>query len=237
MSLETSTSPHPNPLPEGEGTRTNTINWIIAAVLLIGTIALYARTAHHQFINFDDGDYVYENPRVRMGLSADNIGWAFTTGFASNWHPLTWLSLMLDVQIFGVNPGAIHIESAIMHAISSALLFWALLEMTGARWPSLWAAGMFAWHPLHVESVAWACERKDVLSAMFMMLALLAYVRYVRLCDSDAPLAAWRTDNAGLPDLRSRKRRAYIVLFTMLALGLLAKPMLVTFPFALLLLD
>ena len=159
---------------------------------------LYGRAARFDFINFDDGDYVIENPHVLAGLSFQSIGWAFTTGYASNWHPLTWLSLMGDVQLFGPHPGPIHAENVLLHAANAALLFVLLLRLTSARWAAAWVAAMFAWHPLHVESVAWISERKDVLSTFFLLLCLLAYVRYVRWeATKDVSLRGDRFTGAG----------------------------------------
>jgi tetratricopeptide (TPR) repeat protein len=187
----------------------------IFALLVVATFALYARTAHFDFVNFDDGDYVYDNAWVKQGITADGISWAFTTSAASNWHPLTWLSLMLDVSLFGVSAGAIHLVNAALHALNAGLLFLVLSRMTWNRWPSAWVAAMFAVHPLHVESVAWIAERKDVLSTTFWMLCTLAYVSYVR----------------------NRTMGRYALVLVLLALGLMTKPMVVTLPFVLLLLD
>ncbi len=196
-------------------TRLRRADSVIIAVLILGTMALYARTCHFQFTNFDDDQYVSENSHVVTGLSLANVQWAFTTMFGSNYHPLTWVSLMTDVELSGVNPGWIHFENALLHTANSALLFIALLGLTHARWPSAWVAAMFAWHPVHVESVAWIAERKDVLSMFFWMLCIIGYVHWVR----------------------TRDRRAYWAAVIALLLGLLAKPMVVTLPFALLLLD
>jgi protein O-mannosyl-transferase len=187
----------------------------IVAALLVLTLALYWRVGHYDFINFDDNGYVTDAAHVQAGLTWKSIGWAFTTGAMVNWHPLTWISYMADATFLRARPGPMHLENAIIHAINSALLFVLLKSMTGQRWPSAWAAAMFAWHPLHVESVAWISERKDVLSTFFMLLCILAYVRYVRR-----------------PSVGS-----YSLSLAMLALGLLCKPMIVTLPFVLLLLD
>lgn len=184
-------------------------------MLVAGTVGLYARTVHFEFTNFDDNAYVYENHHVMGGLSGENFVWAFTTDFAANWHPLIWLSLMLDVSVFGAKPGLMHLENTLLHAANTALLFAVLLRMTGARWPSAWVAAMFAWHPLHVESVAWITERKDTLSTLFWLLCMGMYVRYVQ----------------------TRSRRDYLLAIAMLVLGLLCKAMLVTLPFVLLLMD
>jgi tetratricopeptide (TPR) repeat protein len=190
-------------------------NWIVAALLAGGTALLFAHVAVHPFIYFDDNRYLTENPVVQAGLSWHGLGWAFTTLHASNWHPLTWLSHMLDVQLFGMSPGAHHLVNVAFHAANAALLFLVLARMTGARGRSAFVAILFAIHPLHVESVAWVAERKDVLSTFFGLLALGAYARYVER-----------------PSLR-----AYALVAVGFAASLLAKPMWVTFPFLLLLLD
>src|SRR5208282_1193673 len=159
--------------------------------------------------------YVSENADVSGGLTWHGVWWAFTTGAAANWHPLTWLSHMLDVQLYGAAPGPHHLTNLLFHIANTLLLFGLLHRMTGALGRSAFVAGLFALHPLHVESVAWVAERKDVLSTLFWMLTLWAYVEYVRR-----------------PGLR---RYGAVLLF--FALGLMAKPMLVTLPFVLLLLD
>ena len=131
------------------------------------------------FINYDDPQYVTSNPYVMLGLSFDGIRWAFTSIHASNWHPLTWLSLMLDCQLFGPNPQAFHLVNLLLHIANAILLFIVLNRFTKAIWPSAFVAALFALHPLHVESVAWIAERKDVLSTLFWLLTMLAYVRFV----------------------------------------------------------
>lgn len=188
---------------------------ILCAVLAALTVAIYAQTATHGYIAYDDDRYVYENPWVKAGLTGPNLAWAFTTFFYANWHPLTWISYMLDAGIFGLNPGAGHMVNLAFHIGSTLLLFLALYRMTGHPWRCALVAGLFALHPLRVESVAWISERKDVLSTFFEMLALLLYTRYA------AKPAA----------------RRYIPFAAAFALSLLAKPMAVTFPFLLLLLD
>ena len=193
----------------------NRTNVLIIIGLVIGTFSLYGRVAHFEYINFDDPGYVTANRHVLGGLNADAIGWAFTTRAESNWHPLMWLSLMLDVSLFGRNPGWMHIENVIFHAANSVILFLILFRMTQARWACAWVAAMFAWHPAHVESVAWISERKDVLSALFMMLCLLAYVRYTA---APGP-------------------RRFATVVGLLILSLLSKPMAVTLPCVMLLLD
>jgi protein O-mannosyl-transferase len=189
---------------------------LICLFLAIATAVVYWQIGEHQFINLDDDVYVYENPAVRSGLTAQGFAWAFTTFTAANWHPLTWLSHMLDMQLFGLNAGRHLYTNLVLHILNTLLLFFALRRMTGAVWRSAFVAALFALHPLHVESVAWVAERKDVLSTFFWMLTLVAYARY-----------AERTESWG----------RYLLVIAGLALGLMAKPMLVTLPFVLLLLD
>jgi protein O-mannosyl-transferase len=183
--------------------------------LVAVTWAVFGQTLTHDFVNFDDHVYVYENPLVVRGLSTEGIIGAFTQTHARNWHPLTTVSHMLDCQLYGLNAGGHHFTSAILHTMSVLLLFLVLKQMTGALWQSVFVAALFAIHPLHVESVAWIAERKDVLSAVFFMLTLAAYARYAR-----APSA-----------------RRYLLVALFFAFGLMSKPMLVTLPFVLLLLD
>src|SRR5438067_13150664 len=177
--------------------------------------AVFGQTLGHDFVNFDDHGYGYENPLVIRGLSTEGIIGVFTHTHARNWHPLTTLSHMLDCQLYGLKAGGHHFTNVILHTISVLLLFLVLEQMTGALWQSAFVAALFAIHPLHVESVAWIAERKDVLSAVFFMLTLGAYVHFVR--------------RPGI--IR------YLILSGCFALGLMAKPMLVTIPFVLLLLD
>ena len=191
------------------------VNFLIAAALAIVTLAIYAQVIGHQFISLDDGVYIKDNPMVNRGITLAGLGWAFTTFYAVNWHPLTWIAHMIDSQLFGLNAGGHLFVNALIHAANTLLVFWLLLRTTHSRWPSALVAALFALHPLHVESVAWAAERKDTLSTFFGLLSLIAYVRY-----AEAP---------------SRSR--YVWTAITLALGLLAKPMLVTWPFLMLLLD
>lgn len=179
------------------------------------TWSVFAPTLGHPFIRYDDQSYVYENPEITAGLSVGGGVGAFTHLHARNWHPLTTISHMLDCQLFGLNPAGHHLTNVLLHTVAVLLLFGALRGMTGALWRSAFVAAVFAIHPLRVESVAWVAERKDVLSAVFFMLTLSAYVRYVR-----QPALA---------------RYCWIMFF--FALGLMSKPMLVTLPFLLLLLD
>ena len=189
---------------------------IILGLLLVAvTWAAYWPLRFCDFVNYDDPDYVTENRQVKSRLTPANMRWAFTTTHASNWHPLTWLSLQLDATLFGVSAPAFHRTNLILHCAASFLLFLGLRWMTGAKWRSALVGGLFALHPLHVESVAWIAERKDVLSGLFWMLTILAYAWYVR---------------------RPSVLR-YLVVLLSFVLGLLAKPMLVTLPFVLLLLD
>ena len=187
----------------------------ICILLLLAVLAVYGQVAHFQFVRFDDKDYVIRNNHVRSGLSISNILWAMTAYHASNWHPLTWISHMLDVQLWGMNPGAHHLTNVFLHIMSTLLLFTLIIRMTGRTWAAAFVAALFALHPQHVESVAWVAERKDVLSTFFCMLALLAYVNYAR----------------------HRDVGRYMLAALFFALGLLAKPMLVTLPVIMLLLD
>ncbi len=147
---------------------------ITALLLALVTLLLFARTAGHEFLLYDDNLYVTENARVQQGLTWSGVAWAFTTLHAGNWHPLTWLSHMLDVRLFGLDPGPHHLVNVVLHAANTVLLYLILLRMTGAPWRSAFVAALFAVHPLHVESVAWVAERKDVLSAFFFLLTLWA---------------------------------------------------------------
>lgn len=188
--------------------------WICLA-LFAATFAVYSQVWHFDFVNFDDPDYAANNLHVRNGITADGLNWALTSGEAANWFPLTRLSHMLDGQLFGLRSGWHHLTNVLLHALAALLLFAFLHRATHARWCSALVAFLFALHPLHVESVAWVSERKDVLSTLFWFLALWAYVRYAE---------------------RPQLGRYLLVLFSF-CLGLMAKPMIVTLPFVLLLLD
>jgi tetratricopeptide (TPR) repeat protein len=187
----------------------------VCLVLAAAALAVYYPVVGFDFVNLDDPLYVYENPHVRAGITPEGIRWAFTNLDANFWHPLTWLSHMLDWQLFGPRAGGHHAMGLLLHVANTLLLFLALARLTGRFWESAAVAALFALHPLHVESVAWVSERKDVLSTFFFMLTLLAYPRYV---ENPTP---GRTLGVIAP----------------YALGLMAKPMLVTVPFVLLLLD
>ena len=202
----------PAPSPTDSGTRHPALVYVGLAAL---NAVAYASVRRFEFVDYDDIDYISANPHVASGLTWDGIRWAFTTGYSANWHPLTWMSHMMDVQLFGMNAGPHHVVNLLLHVLSTLLLFGILQRMTGAIEKSAFVAALFAVHPLHVESVAWAAERKDVLSTVFFMLTVWAYVRYVAQ-------PGWRR---------------YALVAVCLALGLLAKPMLVTLPILLLLLD
>jgi len=190
--------------------------YLLICVLLISvTLAVFWPVRNHEFLKYDDDTYVTRNRHIQSGLSWQGVRWAFTTGYASNWHPLVWLSHMLDCQLFGVKAGAHHLTNVLFHIANTLLLFVVLERMTGRLWASAFVAAVFGLHPLHVESVAWIAERKDVLSTFFWMLTMWAYVRYAA----------------------NPKPARYLLTLVLFALGLMAKPMLVTLPFVLLLLD
>jgi Flp pilus assembly protein TadD len=187
----------------------------IYLLLVLATVVVYWQVANHDFIHHDDTQYVSENPHVQTGFTRQSLVWAFTTTHAANWHPLTWLSHMLDCQLYDLNPMGHHLTNLLLHLANTLLLFIVLKQMTGAIWRSGLVAALFALHPLHVESVAWVAERKDVLSTFFWLATMWTYGRYVAAPGS----------------------RRYLCTLFLFALGLMAKPMLVTLPFVLLLLD
>src|SRR5580658_7681674 len=193
----------------------------ICLVLAAFTVALYAPALRCQFLTMDDPEYVSENRHVQAGLTLDSMAWAFRVNMVGNWHPLTLLSHELDCQIYGARPWGHHLTNVLLHAANSVLLFLVLMSMTGAVWRSSCVAALFAAHPAHVESVAWVAERKDVLSSFFCLLAMWAYVRYA-------------------DDLKfqvSNFKFYYALTLVFFTLALMAKPMAVTLPFVLLLLD
>ena len=200
-----------------------TAAWLVGLALVMVTFALYWPVRTHGFVGIDDPDYVSENFHVNRGFSRDGIAWAFHANDAANWHPLTWLSHTLDCQLFGLNAGAHHLVNVALHALNAVLLFAFLRRATGAFWRAAFIAACFAWHPLRVESVAWIAERKDVLSGCFGLLTLLAYVRYAQLGDK--------------PPAAINRGKYFTLALACFALGLMSKPMLVTLPCALLLLD
>ena len=212
----------PPKAPIGAGRRDQ--RWRVPAVCLVLaaiSFAVFGRTLTHEFVDFDDSDYVYDNPVVARGLTRNGIVWAFTHVHSANWHPLTWLSHELDCQIYGLNPAGHHLTNVLLHTATVILLFLILRQMTGAFWRSAFVAAVFAIHPLRVESVAWVAERKDVLSGLFFMLTIGAYVRYAENLKSQI----------------SNFKFFYIASIVLFAMGLMCKPMLVTLPLALLLLD
>jgi tetratricopeptide (TPR) repeat protein len=193
----------------------------ICLVLALATLALYAPVRHYDFLNYDDDDYVSDNPHVLGGFTRENVIYSLAHFHSSNWHPVTWFSHMADVQLWGKNPGGHHITNVLFHATNAVLLFLVFTSLTGSRsrtgdiWRSAFVAAVFAWHPLHVESVAWISERKDVLCAFFWILTIAAYASYVR----------------------KSTLTKYLLVVLLFVLGLMSKPMIVTLPFVLLLLD
>ena len=187
----------------------------ICLVLASLTLILYWPLKGHDFINIDDPRFVTQNPHVQAGLTWPGIVWAFQSVYTENWHPLTWISHMMDCQFYGLNPAGHHLTSLLFHIANTLLLFLLLNRLTSALWRSALVAAFFAWHPLHVESVAWVAERKDVLSTFFWLLTLLAYARYTR--KPNVPGYLWT-----------------LLLF---ACGLMSKPMVVTLPLVALLID
>jgi Tfp pilus assembly protein PilF len=195
--------------------------WLIAFFLILGTLMVFWPVLNYEFINYDDDTYVSENPHIQDGLTWEGIKWAFSmdSGSASQhadfWIPMTFISHMITIELFGLDPGGHHLVNLMIHIMNTALLFWALRNLTGALWKSGFVAALFAIHPLHIESVAWVTERKDVLSTLFWILTLWAYLFYTK---------------------RPEVYRYLLVAFTF-SLGLMAKPMVMTLPFVLLLLD
>lgn len=193
----------------------NTQVLLMYLFLAVATFMSFWQVNHFDFINFEDPDYIINNPYVKNGLTMEGIRWAFLSSHAANWHPLTWISHMLDVQFFGLNPYRHHLINLLFHIANTLLLFYVLRRMTKTLWQSAFVAALFALHPVHVESVAWATERKDVLVAFFWMLTMGAYSYYA--------------ERPGV--------RRYLAVLLLFVMGLLSKPMMVTFPFVLLLLD
>ena len=235
---------------------------LICVLLGMATLAIFWPVVRNRFIDLDDLTYVVWNPAVQAGLTWKGVVWAFTTYCAGNWHPLTWLSHMLDAQLFGLNPAGHHLTSLLLHTANTLLLFFLLKRMTAAPWRSALVAALFALHPLHVQSVAWVSERKDVLSTFFFLLTLLAYARYVKgsaaasqfktrppRSRTGEPAAGVGSRKSGVrspetevrgsgPGANGRGLRFwYLAALCFFALGLMSKPMLVTLPFLLLLLD
>jgi tetratricopeptide (TPR) repeat protein len=188
---------------------------LVCLALVVITLATFFGVRRFDFTNYDDTEYVTHNPQVTRGLSLEGIRWAFSTFHVSNWHPMTWLSHMVDCEFFGLDAGAHHVVNLILHLLNTVMVFLLLWRLTSELWPAAFVAALFGWHPQHVESIAWIAERKDLLSAFFGLLAMHAY-------------AGWTRD---------RRRGQFALLVAMFVLGLMAKPMLVTLPFVLLLLD
>ena len=215
----------------------------VCSLLTLVTLACYWPVTTHKFVDLDDARYICDNPHVKAGLTWSGVVWAFRSGYASNWHPLTWISHMGDCQLYGLNPAGHHLTNLCFHIANSLLLFLLLQRMTGSLWRSGCVAALFAWHPLHVESVAWASERKDVLSTFFFLLTLWAYSRYAEKSEEGRKNAECKMLNAASGDTQHAARdsqhalRYYVLCLSFFALGLMSKPMLVTLPFVLLLLD
>ena len=209
----------------------------VGLILAVVTAALYWPITNHPFIVFDDADYVTDNAFVNTGLNWANFIWAFHGAHAANWHPLTWLSHQLDCTLFGLNAGRHHLVNLLLHVANSLLVLIFLRGATGSLWRSALVAALFAWHPLHVESVAWASERKDTLSTFFWLLTLAAYGRYARSGKRDE--CGVMRDAAAAAPSRSTQHAAlyYFCALIFFALGLMSKPMVVTLPFVFLLLD
>jgi protein O-mannosyl-transferase len=197
------------------GEENKIIKVAICLFLMVATFCIYSQVQDHEFIYFDDDVFVTDNLNVQAGLTRESINWALTTSYASNWYPMTWLSYMLDYQLYGLNPKGFLLTNLFFHIANSLLLFLILFRMTGAIWQSAFVATLFAFHPFNVESVAWVAERKNVLSTFFLLLTIWAYIHY-----------------AAKPTIKS-----YGLVFLFFTLGLMSKPMLVTLPFVLLLLD
>lgn len=226
---------------------------IVFTVLSVLVMAIYWQTTGFGFINLDDNLYVYNNPAVMSGLNWNTVKWAFTAFFSANWHPLTWLSHMLDVRMFGGNPGGHHAVNIVFHLINSVLAFVVFRKMTGCFWKSAIVAALFAVHPAHVESVAWISERKDVLSTLFWLLTMLAYLRFASIReeekgrkgdgatesvkDSETEKKGDEGESESSPSPFLLFSPSYLLVLVLFALGLMAKPMLVTLPFVLLLMD
>ena len=221
----------------GEGNPT-----ALGILLFVLVFWVFLPTLRNGFVNLDDNVYVYENPRVQAGLTLENLRWAFANLEAGFWHPLTWLTIMLDCQLYALRPGGHHLTSVLLHVANTCLLFLVFRRMTGATWRSAFVAALFALHPLHVEPVAWAADRKDVLSTFFWMLTMLMYVRYAQtgsraegrgpIAKAAEPTFAPRLSASHLPALIF-----YLLSFLFFVCGLMSKTMVVTLPFVLLLLD
>ena len=206
---------------------------ITGLLLFLITLVAYLPVLRNGFVNYDDPDYVTENRVVQQGLTGEGFQWAFTQWHASNWHPLTWLSHMADCEMFRLNPAGHHLVNLLFHTVNAVLLFWLWRRLLDDAWSAAFIAALFAWHPLHVESVAWVSERKDVLSTFFGLLALLSYVQHARRQNEGIQGGKVPGNSSGAFWLS----RSYWLALVFFACSLMAKPMLVTLPFVMLLLD
>src|SRR6266496_6150259 len=180
-------------VPRSRATTFGRPDLLILLGLAVMTFAIYAQVSGHQFIALDDDSYIKENPIVNRGVTLAGLAWAFTTFYQANWHPLTWIAHMIDSQLFGLRAGGHLLVNALMHTANTLLVFYFLRQTTRARWPSALIAALFVLHPLHIESVAWAAERKDTLSTLFGLLSLIAYTRYTeRSRAGGTPGLVWR---------------------------------------------
>ncbi len=219
-----------------EHSRSYLASIVLGAALVLATLAVYWPVVGDEFLNCDDGFYVTSNASVQDGLSWQSVKWAFTSLYAANWHPLTWLSHALDCQLFGLSPAGHHLTNLLFHAADTLLVFLVFRRLTGAEGRSFFVAALFGLHPLHVESVAWVSERKDVLSTMFFLLTIWAYGAYVESGKRKAESGKFW--GGGAAPTRDRGRLPpYLLSVFFFACGLMSKPMLVTTPFVLLLLD
>ena len=219
----------------GYGAWNNYLPVLIGLILFAVTLALYLPVRGYDFINCDDPDYITSNPVVLGGLTWAGVKWAFAAPHVGNWIPVSWMTHMLDVQMFGPHAGGPHLVNALIHALNGALAFWLLWRLTGSLWRSAFVAALFALHPLRVESVAWVCERRDVLSAFFGLLTLMAYLKYVS--SGACRVAGAERRGAGLEARGFPPELWYVLSLLLFALGLMSKAMIVTVPFLMLLLD
>ncbi|MGA2904905.1 MAG: tetratricopeptide repeat protein [Candidatus Korobacteraceae bacterium] len=220
-------------------------SFILGLLLVVGTVAVYVPVGHHPFVNYDDMVYVVNNPHIQSGLDGETIAWAFTTFYQFNWHPLTWLSHAIDVQMFQLEPGGHHVTNLLLQMLNVLLLFWVLVRATGYVGRSAMVAGLFALHPVNVESVAWISERKNLLSMLFFLLGLGAYRWYASSQPGgNSPpktqstrLPGAKTALLGSSSAQPSRVGRYIILALLFAMGLMSKPQIITFPFLLLLWD
>ncbi|MGA3268999.1 MAG: tetratricopeptide repeat protein [Verrucomicrobiota bacterium] len=240
LAMPSGRAPNPGNCPPPEGRRRQRwLSFAVCVLLALAVWAVFGQTRRFDFVNYDDGAYVYDNQVVTHGLTWHGAAWALTYGKIGHWHPLTWLSHMLDCQLYGLNPAGPHLTNVLLHAANAILLFLLLRNMTGALWRSAVVAAVFAVHPLRVESVAWVSERKDVLSGLFFMVTLLCYAKGVS-CDECRVIREENSDSQAKVSSSPVTRHPslfYWLAVVCFALGLLSKSMLVTTPWVLLLLD